>query len=54
MSRHSAGVEDIRTQCDGRVDRESAGRSLAIALRRIVLDVLIGEEMCLPLFRLRR
>ena len=51
VSRHPGRMEGTHTLIDGRVGRESAGHRLANALRCIVLEVLIGEEMCFPLFR---
>jgi hypothetical protein len=50
VSRHAAGMADTHILIAGRVDGGSAGQGLAYALRRAVLDVLIGEEMCFPLF----
>jgi hypothetical protein len=51
VSRHPAGMEDTYILIDGRVDRESARQGLAKALRWMVLEVLVGDKMCFPLFR---
>jgi len=51
VSRHPAAMEDANIPIDGRVGRESARQGLAKALRWMDLEVLVGDEMCFPLFR---
>ena len=51
VSRHSARLDDTYLPIDGRADRDSARQGLANPLRRIILEILVGEEMCFPLFR---
>jgi hypothetical protein len=49
-NRRPAGIEGGRVLVAGRVNRASAGQRLVRALGYTVLEVLIGEETCFPLF----
>ena len=51
VSRRSTRLGNTHILIDGRADRDSARQGLANVLRRFILEVLIGEEMCFPVLR---
>ena len=51
VSRHPAYMKDPHILIDARVDRHSVAHSLTKVLWRTFLELLVGEEMCLPFLR---